>query len=407
MELPKKPKTPRISTLLVVTIVIASLVAGGLFGYFMGYSTTSGEIDNLQNQVTLLQEQIANFQSTQNGIFISGENVSVSQLYEQVEDSVVVIRGMMITQYDFFGRPQYSQVQGSGFVYNFQGQMVIVTNYHVVSDASNITVTFANGNGYPATTLGSDPYAELAVLSTDAPQEEYKPLEIVSSSALKVGDQVMVVGTPYGLAGSMSTGFVSSLGRTLTAETTGGYVIANVIQTTAPLNPGNSGGPVLNYKGQVVGIATAIVQDSQGVGFAIPSNTILSEIEDLVNTGSYDDHPWVGAAGIDMTYEIAAEMDIDFTYGWMIAQVTSGGPAEKAGLQAGTKQVEIAENLVIIGGDIVIAVNGIRITSIDDLSAYLEEYTLPEQTVNLTIVRDNETTVVPLELGRRPTTDTS
>ncbi len=407
MELPKKPKTPRISTLLVVTIVIASLVAGGLFGYFMGYSTTSGEIDNLQNQVTLLQEQIANFQSTQNGIFISGENVSVSQLYEQVEDSVVVIRGMMITQYDFFGRPQYSQVQGSGFVYNFQGQMVIVTNYHVVSDASNITVTFANGNGYPATTLGSDPYAELAVLSTDAPQEEYKPLEIVSSSALKVGDQVMVVGTPYGLAGSMSTGFVSSLGRTLTAETTGGYVIANVIQTTAPLNPGNSGGPVLNYKGQVVGIATAIVQDSQGVGFAIPSNTILSEIEDLVNTGSYDDHPWVGAAGIDMTYEIAAEMDIDFTYGWMIAQVTSGGPAEKAGLQAGTKQVEIAENLVIIGGDIVIAVNGIRITSIDDLSAYLEEYTLPEESVNLTIVRDNETTVVPLELGRRPTTDTS
>jgi len=401
----------KIRAVVVITIVLASLVAG-LFGYLMCYSTTSEEIDNMQNQVTSLQHQLSQLQSAQNLDYqnvtiISGENVSVSQLYKQVEDSVVVIRGMMLSQYDFFGRAYYSQVQGSGFVYNFMGQIVIVTNYHVVSDAINITVTFANGNAYTATVLGSDPYAELAVLSADAPQEEYKPLEIASSSTLKVGDQVMVVGTPYGLAGSMSTGFVSSLGRTLTAETTGGYVIANVIQTTAPLNPGNSGGPVLNYQGQVVGIATAIVQDSQGVGFAIPSNTILKEIEDLVNTGSYDDHPWLGAAGTDMTYEIAAEMGTDVTYGWLIAQVTSGGPADKAGLQGGTEQVEIVENLVTVGGDIVIAVNGTRITSIDDLSAYLEEYTLPGQTVNLTIVRDNETSVLPLELERRPTTSTS
>jgi len=191
-------------------------------------------MDNLQNQLTALQEQIATVQPIQNidyqnGTVISGENGSVSQLYEQVEQSVVVIRGMMIAQYDRFGHTYYSQVQGSGFVYNFNGQIVIITNYHVVNDAINITVTFANGNAYTATVLGSDPYAELAELSADAPQEEYKPLEIVSSSTLKVGDQVMVVGTPYGLAGSMSTGFVSSLGRTLTAETTGGYVIANVI----------------------------------------------------------------------------------------------------------------------------------------------------------------------------------
>jgi S1-C subfamily serine protease len=412
LELTKEPKNSRTSTLLVVIIVIASLVAGGLLGYLRCYSATSGEIDNLQNQVTVLQEQIANVQPTQNIDYqnvtvISGENVSVSQLYAQVEDSVVVIRGMMIAQYDRFGRPYYTQVQGSSFVYNFTGQIVIVTNYHVVNSAINITVTFANGNAYTATVLGSDPYAELAILSADTPEEEYKPLEIVSSSTLKVGDQVMVVGTPYGLAGSMSTGFVSSLGRTLTAETTGGYVIANVIQTTAPLNPGNSGGPVLNYQGQVVGIATAIVQDSQGVGFAIPSNTILREIEDLINTGSYEDHPWLGAAGTDMTYEIAAEIGTDITYGWLIAQVTSGGPADKAGLQGGTQQVEIVENLVTIGGDIIIAINGTRITSIEDLSAYLEEYTLPEQTVNLTVVRDNETTVIPLELERRPTTSTS
>jgi len=409
LELSEKPKNPRISTLLVVIIVIASLVAGGLFGYLSCYSTTSEDIDALQNQVTTLQKQLSQIQSTQNLNYqnvtvISGDNVSVSQLYAQVADSVVVIRGMMLLHYDFFGRAYYSQVQGSGFVYNFTGQIVVVTNDHVVDSATNITVTFSNGNAYSATVLGSDPYAELAVLSVDAPEEEYVPLEIAGSSSLQVGNPVMVVGTPYGLAGSMSTGFVSALGRTLTAETTGGYVIANVIQTTAPLNPGNSGGPVLNYQGQVVGIATAIVEDSQGVGFAIPSNTILREIGDLINTGSYDDHAWLGASGTDMTYEIAEEVGTDVTYGWLVDQVTSGGPADKAGLQGGTEQVRVGEELVVVGGDIIIAINGTRITSIDDLSAYLEEYTLPEQAIDLTIVRNNETTIVSLELESRPPT---
>ncbi len=402
----------KIRGVIVIVIVLAGLVTGGLFWYLSCYSATSEEIDNLQNQVTSLEEQLLYIQTAQNIDYqnvtvISGDNVSVSQLYAQVDDSVVVIRGMMLSQYDFFGRAYYSQVQGSGFVYNFSGQFVIVTNYHVVSDAFNITVTFANSNAYSATVLGSDPYAELGVLSVDAPEEEFVVLEIASSSSLQVGDPVIVVGTPYGLAGSMSIGYVSALGRTLTAETTGGYVIANVIQTTAPLNPGNSGGPVLNYQGQVVGIATAIVADSQGLGFAIPSNTILREIADLINTGSYDDRPWLGAAGTDMTYEIAAAMDTNVTYGWMIAQIKSGGPADKARLQGGTEQVQITENLVTIGGDIVVAVNGLRITSIEDLSAYLEEYTLPGQTVNLTVVRNNETTVIPLELEMRPTTSTA
>jgi S1-C subfamily serine protease len=409
LELSEKPKNPSTSTLLVVIIVIASLFAGGLFGYLSCYSATSEDIDALQNQVTSLQEQLSQVQSPQdvtyqNFTVVSGDNVSVSELYAQVADSVVVIRDMMLSGYDIFGRAYYSQVQGSGFAYNFTGQAVVVTNNHVIDSATNITVTFSNGNAYPATVLGSDPYAELAVLSVDAPEEEYVPLEIVSSSSLQVGDPVIVVGTPYGLAGSMSTGFVSALGRTLSAETTGGYVIPNVIQTTAPLNPGNSGGPVLNYKGQVVGIATAIVEDSQGVGFAIPSNTILREIDDLINTGSYEDHPWLGASGTDMSYGIAEVMDTDVTYGWLIAEVTSGGPADEAGLQGGTEQVRIGEERVVIGGDIIIDINGTRITGIDDLSAYLEEYTLPGQTIDLTVVRDNETITISLELGSRPTT---
>ncbi len=409
MEFPKEQKTSRALTVLIVVLVIMSLIAGGLVGGLMGYSISSEKIDRLQNQLTTLQQQLSYIQPTpnvdyQNLTIVSEDNVSVSQLYAQVEESVVVIRGMMLSQYDFFGRAYYSQIQGSGLVYDFMGQNVVITNYHVVDGAVNITVTFSNGNAYTATVLGSDPYAELGVLSVDAPEQEFVPLEIASSSSLQVGNPVIVVGTPYGLTGSMSVGYVSALGRTLSAETTGGYVIANVIQTTAPLNPGNSGGPVLNYKGQVVGIATAIVADSEGLGFAIPSNTILREIGDLVNTGSYTNHPWLGASGIDMNYEIAQAMEVDVTYGWLIAQVTSGGPSAIAGLQGGTERTVIADEQVILGGDIIIAINETRIRGIDDMSAYLEEYTLPEQTVNLTVVRDNEIISVPLELGSRPAT---
>jgi len=403
LELPQKSKATRISTVLIVIIVIVNLF---VLGYLIGYSSISGEIDNLQNQLSTLQEQTSNLQSTQNITsqnitYVLGENISLSQLYEQVKQSVVVIRGIII-QYDFFGRPYYTQVQGSGFVYNFTGQMVIITNYHVVNNAINITVTFIDGNGYSATALGSDPYADLAVLSTDAPQSEYKPLEIARSSTLKVGDPAIAIGNPYGLAGSMSTGIASALGRTITEEMTGGYPIANVIQTTTPLNPGNSGGPLLNYQGQVVGINTAIVEDSQGVGFAIPSNTILREIEYLINEGSYNRHPWLGASGTDMTYEIATAMDTNITYGWLIVDVVSEGPSYEAGLREGTQQVLIVGEWVTIGGDIIIAINKTRITNLDDLSTYLEEYTLLGQTINVTIARNNQTMTVAVELGTRP-----
>jgi S1-C subfamily serine protease len=272
----------------------------------------------------------------------------------------------------------------------------------VVEDVINITVTFINGNGYEATVLGSDPYAELAVLSANASQSEYKPLEIVSSSTLEVGDPVIAVGGPYGLAGSMTTGIVSALGRTITEEMSGSYPIANVIQMSAPINPGNSGGPLLNYQGQVVGITTAIVSDSQGVGFAIPSSTVLREIKSLVTEGSYNKHPWLGASGTDMTYEIAKTMGVNVTYGWLIAEVTSGGPADEANLQGGTQQVTVAGEAVMIGGDIIIALNGTRIRGIEDLSTFLEEHTLPDQTIDVTIIRNGETMSLPLTLGTRP-----
>ena len=404
MDYAQKSGVKGFSATILVVMVIVSLVVGGLAGYLLGSLPMSEKIKNLEDELSILRQQTSNLQTAQkivNNTYILCGNVSLSDLYERVKDSVVVVRGVTV-QYDIFGNPHYTQVLGSGFIYNFSGQMVTITNYHVVQSVINLTVTFINGNGYAATVIGSDPYADLAVLSVNAPQYEFKPLEVVSSSTLKVGDIVVAVGNPYGLAGSMSIGIVSALGRTITEEQTGKYPIANVIQTTAPLNPGNSGGPLLNLQGQVVGITTAIVSNSQGLGFAIPSNTILREIASLVTVGYYDKHPWLGAAGVDMTYEIAQVMGVNVTYGWLITQVVSGGPADNAGLRGGTKRVLIAGEYVTVGGDIIIAINGTRITGLDALSAYLEENTAPGQTISLTIIRDNQELTIPLTLGARP-----
>lgn len=259
------------STALIVIIVLASLFAGALAGYYLGYLSLSTEIRNLEGQLSKLNQRIDSLPS------VPGENGSLPALFDRVRQSVVVVEGLR-TNRDIFGRIYYTQVQGSEFIYNSGGQMIILTNYHVVADTTNISITFVNEKEYSASILGSNPNADLALLSTNAPADEFSPLEIVTSSALRVGDSVIVVGTPYGLEGSMSVGIVSALNRTIVTED---YSIGNVIQTTAPLNPGNSGGPLLNYDGQVVGIVTAVAQESQGIGFAIPSDTILQNIEEI------------------------------------------------------------------------------------------------------------------------------
>ncbi len=423
MEPSGKQKTPRLSTVLIGAIIVGLLI-GGISGYATSGLTITNQSSNLQGRLSTLEKQVSDLQSTYNSssenvtnvdptykniTYVLGDNFSLSQLYEQVKSSVVVVQGTIVTEYYYpWGQPyyQYGTVQGSGFVYNSTGQFVIVTNYHVVDGASNITITFIDGDAFTAKVIGSDPYADLAVLSSNASQDEYNALSITSSSTLSVGDPVLAIGTPYGLAGTVTSGIVSALGRTITESTTGGYVIADCIQTTTPINPGNSGGPLLNYEGEVIGITTAIVTSSQGLGFAIPSNTILREIQSLIANGSYNNHPLLGAAGTDMTYEIAQAMKANVTYGWLIAQVTSGGAADKAGLKGGTTQTQVEGTTVTIGGDIIIAINGTRIKNMDDLSTYLEEYSLPSQTINVTIVRNNQTLTLPVQLQERPSPST-
>jgi len=379
----------KFSSAFLILIFLAGLMVGGMVSSYLAFQ----EINRLNSEVSNLEARVSKqwgFQNvTYQNITIYQNSTALAELYETVKDSIVLI----------IGTTSEGGVQGSGFVYDFSGTIVVVTNYHVVHDTTSVSVTFSNGNGYAATVLGTDPYADLAVLSVDdAPESEFKPLEVVSSLVLRVGDPVIAIGNPYGLVGSMTTGVISALGRTITEdEYTGGFAIANIIQTSAPINPGNSGGPLLNYCGKVVGITTAIIADSQGLGFAIPSNTLIKEAKALIETGTYKGHSYLGLKGTNMNYEIAQEMGVNVTYGWKIVEFLDPSPAKDDGVKV---------------DDIIIAMkiadkNYTRIQNSDDLASYLEEHTLPNQTVTLKVKRKEGQTTntleIPVVLGIRPT----
>ncbi len=361
----------------------------------------SRALSKIQNQVRYLNSSIISIEERIHRINVTGSLESIySVIYERVRDSIVLVK-CIAREETVFGY-EYVEKQGSGFIYNCNGMFVVLTNNHVVRDAINIIVTFSNGESYPAKLLGGDPYADLAVLSVNAPLNLLKPLEIVSSSMLKIGDEVIVVGNPFGLTSSIRHGIVSQLGRAIPGEMTGGFPLADVIQISVPINPGDSGAPLLNLKGQVVGIATAIVRGAQGVGFAISSDTILREVPYLIEHGYYDLHPWLGIACTDMTYEIAKVMKVNVTYGVLVVEVVEGSPADKAGLRGGNRTVEITGRTYVIGGDIIIAINGTKVISVDSLVTYLEKYTLPGQTVELTIMRNGKIIKINVTLEKRP-----
>ena len=283
----QKVKPKRLGAVLLAVVMLVGLVGGGLVGYGLSYSTFNGKISDLQTQLQNLPPSNATYVSYANTSYFIGDNVSLAALYQQVGSSVVVIQDL-VPQYSFFGRlVGYAQQQGSGFVMLVNDQPVVVTNNHVLEGSINATVTFANGDSYPATQLGADPQADLAVLTVSGvTSDDLQPLTVVNSSILQVGDPVVAVGSPYGLSGTLTTGVVSALGRTITETSSSqstGITIPDVIQTSTAINPGNSGGPLINYRGEVVGITTAGVSNSEGLGFAIPSETILREINALVS----------------------------------------------------------------------------------------------------------------------------
>jgi S1-C subfamily serine protease len=392
---PSPQKTKRFSAVIMTTLILVSLVAGGLIGYAITYSDFNGKLNSIQAQIGYFQDSGNSSQAT----FVLNDNVSLSNLYEQVKSSVVVIQDV-VPEYGMFGSLiGYSLQEGSGFITEVNSRLVIVTNNHVIEGAINETVVFADGNSYPATVLGSDARADLAVLTTSSMPSDATPLTLVSSSTLQVGDPVVAVGSPYGLSGTLTTGVVSALGRTIVEESSSrqssGQTIPDMIQTSTAINSGNSGGPLINYAGEVVGITTAAVSNSEGLGFAIPSATIIRELSSLITSGSYNQHPSINAVGTDMSYQIAQVMGTSVTYGWLVESVSS-----QNGLQGGNTQKSILGSNVIIGGDIITAINGVRITNTDDLLSYLEQHTLPGQIASFTVIRDGQTQTISVTIGK-------
>ena len=384
-------KTKRFSTLILIAILLVGLVAGGFIGYAVTYSDFNDKLNTLQAQIGLYQGS-----TSVSPTFLFNDNVSLSTLYQQVKSSVVVIQDL-VQGYTIFGQRVYTLQQGSGFITQIDNRLVAVTNNHVVEGAINVTVTFSDGNSYPATVLGSDAKADLAVLEVSSMPTGITPLTMVSSNTLKVGDPVVAVGTPYGLSGTLTTGIVSALGRTITEDDSSqnGQNIPNTIQTSTPINAGNSGGPLLNYEGEVVGITTAGISNSEGLGFAIPSSTIMRELASLVTSGSYDQHPSINAVGTDMNYPIAQAMGAPVSYGWLVERVSV-----QNGLQGGTATKAILNQNIVVGGDIIIAINNVRIANTDDLLSYLEQHTLPDQIVSFTVVRNGQTQTVSVTIGK-------
>ena len=321
-------------------------------------------------------------------------NLSLSEIFEISEPGVVRVNVQRTSSVDGVGGV------GSGFVFDKKGH--IITNAHVVNDATKVVVTFLDGRSYNAEIIGVDEYTDIAVIKVNADLSLLQPVLLGDSSTLKVGEKIAAIGNPFGLSGSMTSGIVSQLGRLLPTENQ--YSIPDVIQTDAAINPGNSGGPLLNMMGGVVGINTAIQSatgEFTGVGFAIPSQTVAKIVPTLIENGEYK-HPWIGVSGRDIDPDLARVLEVTDAIGFLIVTVVEDSPASKAGLIGSEKTIEVEGVNYPIGGDIILAVDGIEVRQIDDILIHLQRAKSIGDEMVLEVLRDNRTTNITIILQERP-----
>ncbi len=327
----------------------------------------------------------------------------VEAVYTEAAPAVVNITSNVIG-YNVFMQPVPEQGTGSGFIYDSEGH--IVTNYHVVENAQSVSVTLSTGETYAATVVGTDPSNDLAVLTTEADSLP-TPIPLGDSNQLRVGQFVVALGNPFGLQGTLTVGVVSALGRII--QSPDGRFIGEAIQTDAAINPGNSGGPLLDLEGRVIGIDSQIISPSQasaGIGFAVPSNAVSRVVPQLIATGKYA-HPWLGVQLIDITPDRAtalqgAGMKVPVQEGVLVVDVVAGSPADKADIRAGDTMATIGNARIPIGGDIITAINGQSVSSLQQLTVYLETETQVGDTVEVTLVRDGQEMTVEVTLAERP-----
>ena len=431
-------------------LVVAVLFSLCLLIWFaiQGSNDIVASVEGQQVGSIMTHESNSSVMTTNNSNTTTVPNLALPDLFRKAEKSVVQITTSIKGKFD----PFRAEI-GSGLVYDTNGH--IITNYHVITpgvstslqpgEAVNIDVAVNDGTVYPATLVGADPFSDIAVIQVpfDA-RDKLVPLPFGNSTSLEIGEQVMAIGNPFGLSGSMTEGIISGLGRLISApantpspqeipsplppplnppsnpSTPDGrppvapdqaeqgeqsqVSIPDIIQTDAPINPGNSGGPLLNLKGEVIGMNTALFSttgESAGIGFAIPSNTITRVVPSLIKSGAYE-HPWIGVTGIDFTPELAGAMGLKEARGFLVTEITADSPAERAGVQGGYRIANVNGRELALGGDVIIEIDNQTVRKIDDILTYLEREKQVGDKSRLTVIRNGTAQDLDLELAARP-----
>jgi S1-C subfamily serine protease len=381
----------------------AAAVVGG--GAALGGAAALGELGGETTTVREVQQALpaSSAVPTRGGLSING-------IYQRSAPGVVQVTSTSVVTVPadpFFGNlfpsEQRQQSLGSGFVIDKTGH--IVTNYHVVQGAKRVNVSFSNGSSTKATVVGTDPSSDLAVLKVAASSRAFTPLPLGNSDEMRVGDPVVAIGNPFGLDRTVTAGIVSAIQRAITAPN--GYTIDHVIQTDAAINHGNSGGPLLNRRGQVIGVNAQIetgdsgTSGNVGVGFAIPSNTVKTVIAQLIREGHVD-RAFIGISATPITRDLARVFRLPVSKGLLVQSVQPGSGAAAAGLKAGTTNVVLAGESYNLGGDIIVQADGAPIASLDRLRDVVATKK-PGDKVRLVIYRAGKRTTVQVKLGRQPT----
>ena len=366
--------------------VIFAVILAGLFFYYTTWKSgglRSNSWISRPHQLEITEASGGDLDAEeQNNILVYRKNIP----------SVVNITSKAVT-FDFFYGLVPQEGQGSGFVIDKEGH--ILTNYHVIADARTVEVTMHNRKKYKATVIGTDPTHDLAVIKIDAPS--LTPAVLGDSKNLQVGQKVYAIGNPFGLAGTMTRGIVSSIRP---VREPNGATIDDAIQTDAAINPGNSGGPLMNWHGEVIGINTMIlssVGQNAGIGFAIPINAAKAVLNDLVTLGRVR-RPALGVATIPIGPELADQIGLPVDFGLLVVRVSPGGAAERAGMRGGTERAYLGNIPIMLGGDLIIAIDGDEVKDQQDLAQVMNAHRAGDK-VKVTVYRGKQKMDLEVTLG--------
>jgi S1-C subfamily serine protease len=375
-----------------------ALVAAAALGGGAAVGIGAALEDGTRTVVTTVEEASASAPPSFAG---SDDARSIQEIYDTAGPGVVQVTSTSVVSRDPFFGAQRARSLGSGFVIDKAGH--IVTNYHVVERAEEVEVNFSGDDRVPARIVGADPSTDIAVLKIDAQARALTPLPLGDSDAVRVGDAVVAIGNPFGLERTVTAGIVSALQREITAPD--GFTIEQAIQTDAPINQGNSGGPLLDSLGEVIGVNSQIETDENGggnvgIGFAVPINTVREVVSQIIEDGKVE-HAWLGVEMLPVDQNLYETFRLPVSEGALIASVRPGSPAAEAGLRGGEQQVVVDGVSYVLGGDIVTRADGERVAAPDDLSSIVMAKK-PGDALTLEIRRGDSKRTVSVTLGRRP-----